>query len=75
VVGHEGAWKVFQQAGIERVKARYTWDRTAEGYLEVLQAIQPEAVGELEIAIPGYFTDPDQADIPLSKLSELYLEG
>lgn len=73
VVGSESSWKVFQGAGIERVQARYTWDRTAEGYLDVLRAIQSEAIGTSAIAIPEYFIHPDQANIPLAWLKELYL--
>jgi sucrose-phosphate synthase len=75
IVGSEAAWKAFQQAGIQRVKARYTWDRTAEGYLEVLQSRQTHKPGRREMDIPSYFTDPDQAEIKISQLAKLYLEG
>jgi sucrose-phosphate synthase len=75
VIGSEVAWGDFQEAGIERVKARYTWDRTAEGYLKVLGEIQSERKRTVEVEIPKYFTQPDAVEIPIAWLKELYLEG
>ncbi|MGD8634413.1 MAG: glycosyltransferase [Anaerolineales bacterium] len=75
VIGSESSWKVFRDAGIARVKARYTWDRTAEGYLQVLRAIKSQRKRDHEIEIPDYFTRPHEADIPISRLEELYLES
>lgn len=75
VVGSASAWGAFQQAGIERVISRYTWDRTAQGYLEVLREVIAGDDRQPEIAIPGYFTDPDSDEIPLARLGSLYLEG
>ena len=69
----EETWKYFQRAGMERVLSRYTWERTAEGYLGVVERMleRPAHVGEL--VIPAYFTDPrPDNDIPLFDLEALY---
>jgi len=39
VVADEGARSRYREAGIQRVVSRYTWERTAAGYLAVLEAI------------------------------------
>jgi sucrose-phosphate synthase len=75
VIGSESTWRDFQEAGIERVKARYTWDRTAEGYMKVLAEIQSKGRRSVELEIPEYFTQPGAAEIPIARLKELYLEG
>ncbi len=66
-------WRYFQQAGIERVVTRYTWDRTAAGYLAVIErALANPAAGSLPI--PAYFTQPGPAtEIPLAALADLFL--
>jgi len=66
-------WKYFQRAGMERVLSRYTWERTAEGYLGIVERMleRPAHVGEL--VIPTYFTNPRvDNDIPLFDLEALY---
>ena len=35
--GPENQWDAFHKAGRERVLARYTWERTAAGYLAVIE--------------------------------------
>jgi sucrose-phosphate synthase len=34
------SWRAYQQAGLQRVISRYTWDRTAAGYLAELEGIR-----------------------------------
>ncbi len=49
-------WENLRDAGIERVVTRYTWNRTAAGYLRAIGAAQPPA--RAEIAVPPYFLNP-----------------
>ncbi len=66
LVGPENEWDSFQNAGRERVLTCYTWDRTAAGYMSVLEDIlidQPAVrVSYKEqgqrLPIPPYFWDP-----------------
>jgi len=69
------AWQAYHRAGLERVITRYTWNRTAEGYLQVIEQIladkQPPAHPQL--SIPPFFTEPTPAnDISPDELAELY---
>ena len=52
------SWQKLHQAGIERVVSKYTWERTAEGYLNVIEAIVKENRRDGGLTIPPYFTDP-----------------
>lgn len=73
-------WQRCAEAGYGRVLSRYTWERTAEGYLEALAGREgneepdpgfPTPSGRLET--PAYFTDPaPQNDLGLEALDELY---
>jgi sucrose-phosphate synthase len=75
VLGSEESWTRFQGAGMQRVLSRYTWERTAEGYLGVLEDIIRGPARPNELAIPGYFTNPTlENDIPLADLGALYLK-
>ncbi|MBC7227831.1 MAG: glycosyltransferase [Thermoflexales bacterium] len=70
------AWEEFARRGRERVLARYTWERTAEGYLRVAQQVlEGEFFGPSEplLPIPPYFRDPrPENDIPLEDLRRWY---
>ncbi len=73
VLSSEASWQHYHRAGIERVISRYTWDRTAEGYMSVIrQALaNPPQAGTL--AIPAYFTHPaPDNDIELARVAEWY---
>jgi sucrose-phosphate synthase len=73
VVASRQSWEHFHQAGRRRVLSRYTWERTAEGYLGVVEAILAGPTNLCELPIPDYFTDPTpKTDIPLSALAEQY---
>ncbi len=70
-------WQVYQQSGLERVITRYTWDRTAEGYLQAINQILAEEnpqAGSL-LPIPTLFTEPiPENDTNLDELATLYFE-
>ena len=74
VVGSREAWLHFHQAGRERVLARYTWERTAEGYLAAIRAMLAEPPHQgTTLLIPEFFTHPGpETDIPLAALAEVY---
>jgi sucrose-phosphate synthase len=65
-------WQTLQQAGIERVISKYTWERTAEGYLQVLESLKETGSGKTAFEIPAWFTNPTpEKDIPLETISNL----
>lgn len=73
VLGTTEAWQYYHQAGIDRVISRYTWERTAEGYLSAIRQALSEPARQGMLAIPAYFTQPDlKNEIELSTLSQLY---
>jgi sucrose-phosphate synthase len=72
------AWERYHRAGMERVQIRYTWEKTAKGYLDVLSRILREkpAPEESLLPIPRYFTDPrPENDLAPEGLAELYFHG
>ncbi len=70
----ESAWHYYHCAGMERVNSRYTWERTAAGYLHTIERAQSAASAPRpRLSIPAYFTQPHTApEIPLAKLAALY---
>ena len=58
-------WRTFAQAGRRRVLERYTWERTAQGYLRVFRDIldRPPPLAT-RLPIPRYFFTGDPADLP-----------
>ena len=74
VVSSPQAWDQFHRVGMERVLACYTWDRTAQGYLRVLQRLAQSPYAGGRIPIPPFFTDPSPGnEVPLEDLAALYL--
>jgi sucrose-phosphate synthase len=75
LVGKDNEWERFRDAGRRRVLDRYTWDHTANGYLDVVRAILteiPPEAGEL-LPIPRYFTEPTpDNDLSLDDLKNLF---
>lgn len=76
VLGDDAAWERFARRGRQRVLDRYTWERTAANYLELIEEIvaAPGARRPAELLpIHPYFRDPQpENDISLAELSELY---
>lgn len=72
--GDNKAWQAFHRAGMQRVIDKYTWERTAEGYLQVFEEIiATDQTGPCTIPVPPYFTDPNNSDNSLlSNLSQNY---
>jgi len=66
LVGTDNEWDALHEAGRERVLSRYTWERTAAGYMAVIESMLAD-----RIPIPGYFWKPG----PENDLSPETLEG
>lgn len=68
------SWQNLHEAGIERVISKYTWECTAEGYLNVIESIVKAGCRPGEIDIPPYFTDPApiKHEIPVEALAKIY---
>lgn len=72
VLASPDAWQGYQQAGMQRVEARYTWDSTAAGYLKVFATLGDWKPQDL-LPIPEYFLNPSpENDIPRQALIDLY---
>jgi sucrose-phosphate synthase len=73
VLGSKESWQHFHKVGMQRVLSRYTWDRTAEGYLNVIEDMLRGPARAGRLGIPEYFTHPTpETDISLSDLATLY---
>ena len=64
-------WEEFRDSGRERVIARYTWARTAEGYEQVLREISADDDPIPAVDIPSYFTH-HEVGFSLETLSDVY---
>ena len=69
-------WAGFAQRGRRRVLDRYTWERTAQGYLALIEAMVADPGArrpEKLLPIHPYFEDPTAADdISLGELRKIY---
>jgi sucrose-phosphate synthase len=75
VLGSEESWGHFHEAGMQRVLSRYTWERTAEGYLSVIEDVLQRSAYAGGLVIPEYFINPKpDTDIPLADLAAFYFE-
>jgi sucrose-phosphate synthase len=76
VVDDEEAWAVFARRGRQRVLDRYTWERTAEHYLTLIDAIVAAPDGrrpEELLPIHPYFRQAEPgSDVNLDELKTLY---
>ncbi|MFQ5596089.1 MAG: glycosyltransferase [Anaerolineae bacterium] len=76
VVCDEQAWEQFARRGRQRVLDRYTWERTAEGYLTLIEQLVADPVARRPVEslpIHPYFRAPGPAtDISLAELSSHY---
>lgn len=77
LVNNNDTWLKFHQAGIQRVIDKYTWQRTAEGYLKEFETIiKDKQSGINSIDIPDYFTNPDDpGKYLMTELKKLYFGG
>jgi len=79
VLENEDSWETFSRRGRQRVLDRYTWERTAEGYLDVIEEIvaAPDARRPDErLPVHPYFCRPTVAnDVTLDELKALYFRG
>ncbi|MBE9473116.1 MAG: glycosyltransferase, partial [Chloroflexi bacterium] len=71
LLGPDSEWDRFHRAGRQRVLDCYTWERTAAGYLAVLdglRAIQAAHRFQAKLPIPAYFNHPTpENDVSLSR--------
>jgi sucrose-phosphate synthase len=75
-LGSDAAWQRLHEAGMQRVLSRYTWQRTAEGYLDAIRDVLDGPSHEGTLPIPEYFADPSpETDIPLAELEAVYFGG
>jgi sucrose-phosphate synthase len=65
LVSDTSLWQQYHEAGYTRVLERYTWDRTAAGYVQTgRQILDGVRRGERTLPIPPYIADPDQHQPP-----------
>ncbi len=76
LVASKDRWDFFAEAGYQRVLSRYTWQRTAEGYLRLIRHFVDEPASRAKkLPIHPYFLDPSpENDITIEELDRLYLE-
>jgi sucrose-phosphate synthase len=71
-------WRQVAEAGHRRVHSRYTWQRTAEGYLGLIeQALEQPAARHPADLLPfhSYFVDPGpESEVSLGELRDSYLK-
>ncbi|HEY77040.1 MAG TPA: glycosyltransferase family 1 protein [Thermoflexia bacterium] len=76
LLGDPATWAEFARRGRQRVRDRYTWERTAEGYLALIEEVlrHPEARRPSSLLpIHPYFHDPrPETDVTLAELERLY---
>ncbi|MGC9521352.1 MAG: glycosyltransferase [Anaerolineae bacterium] len=79
LLGNWKTWETFAQRGRQRVLDRYTWERTAEGYLTVIEEIvaHPNARRAAELLpIHPYFQEPvPENDVTVKELAALYFRS
>jgi sucrose-phosphate synthase len=76
VLAPKESWRYYHQAGIDRVVSRYTWARTAAGYLAVLAEERADPSIQGALTIPAYFTRPTPENrIDISVLTQLYFDA
>jgi sucrose-phosphate synthase len=72
----EDVWKKFSESGMARVVRKYTWERTADGYLRVIAELVGGPHPHSQIEIPLWFNNPSaENESNLENLSDLYFRG
>ncbi|MGC9398323.1 MAG: glycosyltransferase [Anaerolineae bacterium] len=76
VLSDPGTWRTFAERGHQRVLERYTWERTASGYLARIEELRVDPTArrpETLLPIHPYFRDPrPENDVTLDELAGLY---
>ncbi len=68
LVGSTERWRQYADAGYNRVLERYTWEKTAEGYLEAISGSHRDAVaGKHEDQATAVAVSDQAGDAPLSE--------
>ncbi|MGC9467175.1 MAG: glycosyltransferase [Anaerolineae bacterium] len=79
LLGDRESWETFARRGRQRVLDRYTWERTAEGYLDQIEMIvaHPGARRPASLLpLHPYFKKPiPEHDVTLAELHALYFVG
>jgi len=73
VILSRAKWNKLSELGVKRVNDKYTWDRTAESYLSVIDNLLKRERSHNQIDILPWFNDPSpENEIPIEILSDLY---
>ena len=76
VLADHETWETFARRGRQRVLDRYTWERTAEGYLAQIELIVAHTAARRPtqpIPVHPYFRDPSpDTDVTPEELTSLY---
>jgi sucrose-phosphate synthase len=77
IISSESAWRRYHLAGMRRVKEKYTWERTAAGYLEVFgDILDGKNTAQKKLDIPQFMVNVDDTDEkPVAKLKKLFLKS
>lgn len=69
-------WGEMQEAGMQRVQDKYTWQQTAKRYLDVFESILSDTSQQRKrVDIPQCFYNSDIVDITPEELREQYFRG
>lgn len=71
ILSDEDKWKLFHKKGKKRVLEKYTWEQTAQSYLDFMEKISKKEPQEEKLDIPAYFSEPDSKND--SRLLDMFL--
>lgn len=73
LVQNEEIYRDFRMRGRQRILDKYTWEKTARGYVAVFQRIREgKDRANMAFPIPGYFFNENEEDILRQWLEEAY---
>ncbi len=73
LVEQPARWHQLQQRGLQHIQTRFTWQKTAQEYLQEIERIrQGEDAAERDFPIPQYFRDGQTEDVTPEWLRRLY---
>lgn len=68
LIGNQDRWEQYAEAGYNRVLERYTWEKTAEGYLEAISGHHRDArIGKHAEQATAIVASEQNGDVPLSE--------